>query len=111
MTGDLSRSGLRGRAVGHHRRMPPELHLDPDRLRDHASAAAGMSEELRGVLHEAPDAAGADTDEERLRSAVGAAVRELASLSAALAGAAAAASATDAAVGRSLRGILGPDRV
>ncbi|TQM15377.1 hypothetical protein [Pseudonocardia kunmingensis] len=90
--------------------MPSELHLDPDRLHAHASAAAGMSEELRGALHGAPDAADTDTEQERLRAVVGAAVRELAGLSAALAGAASAASSTDAEVGRSLREILGRER-
>jgi hypothetical protein len=91
--------------------MAPELHLDPDRLRAHASAAAGMSEELRGALHEAPDGIVADTEQERIRAVVGGAVRELADLSAALAGAADTAGSADAEVGRSLRAILDPDRV
>jgi hypothetical protein len=90
--------------------MSSELHLDPDRLRAHASAAAALSEELRCAVREAPDGVGADAEPERLRAAVGAAVRELAGLSAALAGAATAASAADAEVGRSLREILGPGR-
>jgi hypothetical protein len=88
--------------------MAPELHLDPDRLRAHAAAAAGMSEELRCALLRAPDRPGVDAEQERIRSAVAGAVRELAGLSAALAGAATASSSADAEVGRSLRELLGP---
>jgi hypothetical protein len=71
--------------------MPPELHLDPDRLHDHARSAAGLAEELLAALRGAP--AGVDVD--RLHCVVEAAAAELTELSAALHGAAAAASAFD----------------
>lgn len=64
--------------------MPSELHLNPDRLRAHAAAAAELSEELRALLP-GPDLAAAAT----VRTGVQRAVRELAELSAAMAGAAA----------------------
>ncbi|HYH32107.1 MAG TPA: hypothetical protein VD903_17175 [Pseudonocardia sp.] len=92
--------------------MRPDLHLHPERLRGHAAAAAGLSEELRAALHGAPvDDPGEEP--ERLRNAVGLAVRELAELSAALSGAATAVHEADvevrAALGRVGRH-LGPDR-
>jgi hypothetical protein len=91
--------------------MPPELHLHPDRLLAHAAAAAGLSEELREALGGAPSAdAGLVGEQERLRVAVEAAVRDLAELSAALGGAAAGMDAADAEVGGSfgrLREVLG----
>lgn len=88
--------------------MPPELHLHPDRLLAHASAAAGFSEELLAAVRDPPAAApGLAAEQERLRAAIEVAVRELAELSAALGGAAAAATAADAdALGR-LREALG----
>jgi hypothetical protein len=88
--------------------MPPELHLHPDRLLAHAAAAAGLSEELREALGGAPTVdAGHVGEQERLRVAVGAAVRELAELSAALGGVAAEVSAADATVEGRLREVLG----
>jgi hypothetical protein len=77
---------------GHDRRMPPELHLRPDRLHDHARSASGMADELHAALRGAPSG----FDVERLRGVVGAAVHELAELSAALRAAAAAGLAADA---------------
>lgn len=64
--------------------MASELHLHPDRLRAHAAAAAELSEELRALLP-GPDLAAAAA----VRAGVERAVRELAELSAAMAGAAA----------------------
>lgn len=72
--------------------MPPELHLRPELLHEHARSASGLAEELHAALRGAP--AGADV--ERLQGVVGAAVQELAELSAALRGAAAAGAAVDA---------------
>jgi hypothetical protein len=94
--------------------MPPELHLDPDRLRAHARTASGLSEELWAVLRAAPVVAALADERERLTGAVGAAVRELADLGATLGGAAAVAGTADAEVaavlGR-LRAALGPEQV
>jgi hypothetical protein len=88
--------------------MPPELHLHPDRLVAHGSAAWGLSEELYAALRGAPAAGGAFPDEqERLLGVVGAAMRELVELSAALGRAAAAATAADAEVGARFREALG----
>lgn len=70
--------------------MPPELHLRPDRLHEHARCAAGLAEELHAALRGAP------VGVERLQAVVGAAVHELAELSAALRRAAAAGAAVDA---------------
>jgi hypothetical protein len=87
--------------------MPHELHLHPDRLGAHAVTAAGLSEELRAALHGAPpegfppDPTAAD--EERVHAAVRRAVRDLAALGAALAGAAAEYSSADQDVARSFR--------
>jgi hypothetical protein len=72
--------------------MPPELHLRPDELHDHARTASGLADELHAALCGAP--VGFDTD--RLQDVVQAAASELAELSAALHGAAAAGSAADA---------------
>jgi hypothetical protein len=72
--------------------MPPELHLRPDRLHDHARTASGLAEDLHAALRGAP--VGFDAD--RLLGVVEAAASELAELSAALRGAAAAGSAADA---------------
>jgi hypothetical protein len=72
--------------------MPPELHLHPDRLRDHGRCAAGLAEELHAALRGAPT--GFDAD--RLQGVVEAAACELAELGAALRRAAAAGSAADA---------------
>ena len=78
--------------------MPPELHLHPDRLHDHAHSASGLAEELHLALRGAP----VGLDVERLQGAIAAAVCELAELSAALHGAAAAGSAADAEVSATL---------
>jgi hypothetical protein len=78
--------------------MPPELHLHPDRLHDHARSASGLAEELHLALRGAP----AGFDVERLHDAVGAAVCELAGLSAALRDAAVAGNAVDAEVSATL---------
>jgi hypothetical protein len=72
--------------------MPPEMHLRPDRLHDHARTASGLAEELHAALRGAP----AGLDAERLQGVVEASASELAELSAALRGAAAAGSAADA---------------
>jgi hypothetical protein len=72
--------------------MPPELHLRPDRLHDHARSAALLAEELHAALRGAPDG----FDVERLQSVVAAAAGELAELGAGLRGAAVAGSAADA---------------
>jgi len=96
--------------------MSSELRLQPDRLRSHAVTAAGLSEELRGLLPVvpppgAPGRQALAAEHERLRAAVLVAVRELAELSAAVAGAASAAVAADGAVARILRHVeegLGP---
>jgi hypothetical protein len=83
--------------------MPSELHLHPDRLRAHATAAAGLSEELRAVLRAVPELPGdGATEGHRLQAALRGAVRELAEISATLAGAAAAATAADSALARVL---------
>ncbi|GAA5140821.1 hypothetical protein [Pseudonocardia adelaidensis] len=74
--------------------MPSELHLRPERLRDHARSASGLADELFAALRGAP----VGFDAERLQGAVRAAVSELAELAAALHGAAAAGSAADAEV-------------
>jgi hypothetical protein len=88
--------------VRHDRVVPPELRLQPDRLRSHAITAAGLSEDLRGVLPQfsgdAPGGRALVAEHERLRAVLLGAVRELAELSAALAGAATAAAAADGAV-------------
>jgi hypothetical protein len=76
--------------------MPPELHLHPDRLHDHARSASGLAEELHVALRGAP--AGGALDVDRLQGVVAAAVCELAELGAALRAAAAAGSAIDAEV-------------
>jgi hypothetical protein len=82
--------------------VPPELRLQPDRLRSHAIAAAGLSEDLRGMLPrssgDAPGGQALMAEHERMRSILLGAIRELAELSAALAGAASAAAAADGAV-------------
>ncbi|QYN35036.1 hypothetical protein K1T35_42985 [Pseudonocardia sp. DSM 110487] len=72
--------------------MPPELHLRPDQLRDHARAVSGLADDLHAALRGAP--VGFDTD--RLQGVVEAAASELAELSGALRGAAAAGIAADA---------------
>jgi hypothetical protein len=84
--------------------MPHELHLHPDRLGAHAVTAAGLSEELRAALHAAPPDLPPDVtavDGERVHAAVRRAVRELAALGTALAGAAAEYEAADRDVARS----------
>jgi hypothetical protein len=96
--------------------MSSELRLQPDRLRSHAVTAAGLSEELRGLQPVVPPSAGPGrptmaAEHERLQGAVLVAVRELAELSAAVAGAATAAVAADSVVARMLRHVeegLGP---
>jgi hypothetical protein len=92
--------------VRHDRVVPPELRLQPDRLRSHAVTAAGLSEDLRAVLPQfsgdAPGGHALLAEHERLRAALPGAVRELAELSAALAGAATAAVAADGAVARAM---------
>jgi hypothetical protein len=80
--------------------MPPELHLHPDRLHDHARSASGLAEELHVALRGAP--AGEIFEVERLQGAVGAAVSELAELSAALRDAAAAGIVADTDVSATL---------
>jgi hypothetical protein len=83
--------------------MPPELHLHPDRLLPHVTAAAGLAEELCAALRGAPVDGGPLPDEqERLLGVVGAAACELAELSTVLGGAAAAATAADAEVSAAL---------
>ena len=79
--------------------MPRDMHLHPDRLGAHAVTAAALSEELRAALHAAPDVR--SPDEERVHGAVRRAVRELAALGAALAGAAAGYEAADRVVAQS----------
>jgi hypothetical protein len=79
--------------------MPPDLRLDPERLLQHAALASALAEELCAALRGAPVDGGPLPDEqERLLGVVGAAVRELAELSAVLGGAATAATAADAEV-------------
>jgi hypothetical protein len=79
--------------------MPPELHLHPDRLRSHATAAAALSDDLHAIGG-APDPAHPGGD--RLHAAVRSAVRELAELSAALTRAASCAERADLEVSRAL---------
>ena len=79
--------------------MPRDLHLRPDRLGAHAVTAATLSEELRAALHAAPEVL--SPDEERVHAAVRRAVRELAALGAALAGAAVGYEAADRVVAQS----------
>jgi hypothetical protein len=90
----------------HDRLVPPELRLQPDRLRSHAITAAGLSEDLRAVLPpfsgDAPGGQPLVAEHERLRAVLLGAVRELTELSAALAGAATAAAAADSAVALSM---------
>jgi len=91
--------------------MPPELHLHPDRLLAHGAAASGLAEELHAAMRGAPIDGGAiPFEEERLLGAVGAAVCELAELSAALGGVAAAATAAEAEIGDRFRQVLDPER-
>jgi hypothetical protein len=78
--------------------MPPELHLQPDRLRAHARSASGLADELHVTLRGAP----AGFEVERLQDAVRAAVSELAELAAALHGAAAAGDTAEAEVSATL---------
>ncbi len=85
--------------------MPRDLHLHPDRLGAHAVTAAELSEELRALLHGGP-AEARTPDEERVQAAVLRAVRELAALGAALAGAAAEHEAADRSVVQSFRQVL-----
>jgi hypothetical protein len=79
--------------------MAPELHLDPDRLREQAATAAALADDLAGVLATAPD----DPDARWLHTAAGRAARELAELAAALSAAAQAARLADDAALRTLR--------
>jgi hypothetical protein len=84
--------------------MPPELHMHPDRLHDHARSAAGLAQRLHEALRGAPD------DVERQLRAVGMAVSELDELSAVLRAAAVTGSTADAdvsAVFMRLRDVLG----
>lgn len=74
--------------------MSAELHLRSDRLLGHAAVAADLSEQLRSALTGA-DLPPLDADTERLRAAVGRTVRDLAELSAVLAGVAVDAQAAD----------------
>ncbi len=91
--------------------MPPELHLHPDRLLAHGAAASGLAEELHAALRGAPVDGGAlPYEQERLLAAVGAAVHELAELSATLAGVAAAATAAEAEIGDRFRQALDRER-
>jgi hypothetical protein len=91
--------------------MPPELHLHPDRLRAHGAAASGLAEELHAALRGAPiDDVPIPFEQERLLGAVGAAVSELAELSAALAGVAAAATTAESEIGDRFRQVLDPER-
>jgi hypothetical protein len=86
--------------------VPHDLHLHPERLSAHAVAAAELSEDLRAALSGAPTSPGLMGDaEERVHVAVYRAVRELAELAAALAGAVAAAESADGTVARSLDGL------
>jgi hypothetical protein len=88
--------------VRHDRVVSSELRLQPDRLRSHAITAAGLSEDLRGVLPpssgDVPGGPALVAEHERLRAVLLGAVRELAELSAALAGAPTASAAADGAV-------------
>ena len=80
--------------------MPPELHLHPDRLHDHARTASGLAEDLHLALRGGPAGEGVGVD--RLKGAVGAAAHELSELSAAFRRAAAAGIAVDADVSAAL---------
>jgi hypothetical protein len=86
--------------------VPDHLHLSPERLGEHAVAAADLSEELRAAVHGAPESPGsAGEAEDRVHAAVCRAARELAALAAGLAGAAAAGASADRAVARSFDGL------
>lgn len=90
--------------------MPPELHLQPDRLRSHAVALATLSEELHEVLHTPPAApALAAGDPDRLRAAALRVVAELTELGFALTAGAAAAESADRGAASSF-GALGEAR-
>ena len=78
--------------------MPPDLHLRPDRLHDHARTASGLAEELHAALRGTP----VGFDAERLHGVVEAAASQLAELSAVLGCAAAAGEAADAEVSATL---------
>jgi hypothetical protein len=80
--------------------MPPELHLQPDRLHDHARSASGLADELHAALRGEPTGAGFEV--ERLQGAARAAVSELAELAAALHAAAAAGDTAEAEVSATL---------
>jgi hypothetical protein len=88
--------------VRHDRVVPPELRLQPDRLRSHAVTAADLSEDLRGALPassgDVPGGPALVAEHERLGAVLLGAVRELAELSAALAGAASASAAAEGVV-------------
>jgi hypothetical protein len=91
--------------------MPPELHLHPDRLLAHGAAASGLAEELHAALRGAPiDGEALLYEQERLLGAVSAAMRELAELSAALAGVAAAATAAESEISDRFRQALDRER-
>ena len=67
--------------------MSAELHLRSDQLFGHAAAVADLSEHLRSALTGADvPPTPHDAETERLRAAVGRTVRDLAELSAVLAG-------------------------
>jgi hypothetical protein len=81
--------------------MPPELHLHPDRLHEHARSASLLAEELHAAQRGAPTG----VEVERLQRVVAAAVCELAELSVGLRGAAAVGSAADAELSAILTGL------
>ena len=82
--------------------MLPELRLQPDRLREHARAAAGLADELSAALRGAPPG----VEIERLQDTARAAASELEELAAALRGAAAAGGAADEEVSAALTRLL-----
>ncbi len=78
--------------------MAPDLHLDPDRLHEHAATAAAVAADLAAV----PGPPGDDREADRVRSAVGRAVGDLTELAAALTAVSAAARAADGSAARAL---------
>ena len=78
--------------------MAPELHVDPDELRDQAVVATALADELAAVLAAPPD----DPDVRRLHAVAARAARELTEVGVALFGAGEAARSADAAAVRAL---------
>jgi hypothetical protein len=101
-TGRLSRSAPPDAGVRHHRRVRPDIHVDPEGVRAAAALASQLVDVLRApAAPELPETVwwasghGLSEEYERIRAAVGRAAAELAALAAALPAAAADLEAAD----------------